>query len=228
MTGRTFQWIGIASTLSIVIPLIAFVIKRHGQPRQNRLLVLSLYLSLIFDIIGFILSYQHKHTALAFNLYYFLAFPLIMLFYHETLSQRFMKILIRVFMGIFVLLAVIFGLKQGLLVNNYNTWTFSSVLITITSFFFVWDLSLMDHSNFTNNKFHLPNMVLNTSLAFYYFAATVFFLMSDYIFSHFSDDDIRYFWSFHNGVHILKNFGIAIAIVLSANVMKRETKFPGN
>lgn len=74
----------------------------------------------------------------------------------------------------------------------------------------------MNETNFVSNRFHETNIILNTSLALYYFVTIVLFALSDYVFSHFAYEDVRYFWTFHNAVHVLKNGGIAMAFYLTA------------
>jgi hypothetical protein len=216
MNSGIFGWVAIASIISTLIPLLYLFIYRKRQPRQHLILALPLCISFIFDVIGWILAHNHTPNAISNNLYFIVSFPAIMWFYHETLIKRSLKISVRIFTIVFLVLALIFALDQGLHVLNSNTMTLSSILITITSFFFVADLNLMDESSFAKNRFHETNIILNTSLALYYFATIVVFAIADYIFSNLSADDGRLFWSFHNAIHILKNCGIAVAFYLSA------------
>jgi hypothetical protein len=224
MTREVFRWISFASVISTLAPLICLFIYRNRQPKQNLILAVSLGISLTFDVIGWIMLYHQRTNVLSNNLYYIVAFPAIMVFYYETLSKRSLKILVRIFTIAFLVFALIFALEQGLNVVNYNTWILSSVLITATSFFFVADLNLMEQSIFLNNRFHETNIILNTSLALYYFVTIVLFALTNYIFSHFTPEDARYFWTFHNAIHVLKNGGIAVAFYLST----RRTNVLGN
>lgn len=144
-----------------------------------------------------------------------MAFPAIMWFYHETLKKNSFKIIIRIFTVTFLVLAFILGFQQGFNVFNYNTWTLHSILVTITSFFFIADLNLMEESNFSENPHHKTNILLNTSLALYYFITIVLFGVSEYIDAYFTPEDNRYFWSFHNMVHVLKNVGLTVAFYLT-------------
>jgi hypothetical protein len=224
MTTEVYHWIVNASSVSALIPLAFLLIFWTRQPKQNRILAISLLISFIFDSISWTLMtwYTPRTTVLTNNLYFIIAFPAIMWFYHETLSRRFLKILVRIFMVSFLLLALVFALDQGLTVWNSNTMTLSSILITITSFFFVADLNLMDQSNFLKNRFHETNILLNTSLALYYFSTIVMFAVSGYVFSHTTPEGGRFFWSCHNGLNILKNIGLAFAFYLSAKRMLAE------
>lgn len=216
MTREVFRWITFAAGISTLIPLVCLIIYRKKQPRQNLILGVSLIISFTFDAIGWTLMYNLKPTALSNNLYYIVALPAIMWFYHETLIKPSLKILVRIFSIGFLVLAVIFALQQGLNVLNYNTMMLASFLISLTSFFFVGDLNLMDAANFAKNQFHTTNIILNTSLALYYFATIFLFAVTDYIFSHFTPEDARIFWTFHNAIHVMKNGGIAVAFYLSA------------
>lgn len=145
-----------------------------------------------------------------------IAFPAIMWFYHETLIKRPLKIVIRIFTVIFLAAALIFAIQQGLNVPNYNTMTLSSILITVASFFFVADLNLMDESQFMNNPFHETNIILNTSLALYYFTTIIMFAISDYVFSQTTVEGARFFWACHNTLNVLKNVGVTVAFYLTA------------
>jgi hypothetical protein len=216
MTREVFRWIAFASTLSTLIPLVYLFIYRKSQPRQNVILAVSLFISLVFDVIGGTLAYYQITNVLSNNLYRIIALPAIMWFYHETLIKRSFKILVRIFTIGFLVVVLIFAVNQGLSVPNYEVMTLSSILITVTSLFFVGDLNLMDQSAFVNNRFHQTNIILNTSLALYYFVTIVLFAVTDYIFSHFTPEDIRLFWCFHNAAHVLKNAGITVAFYLSA------------
>jgi hypothetical protein len=216
MTREVYEWIRHASILSPLAPLVCLFIYRKRQPKQNLILAISLCISFTFDVIGWTLLHNHINNNLSNNLYFILAFPAIMWFYHETLVKRSLKILVRVFTIVFFVLALMFALDQGLNVLNYNTMILSSILITVSSFFFVGDLNLMDEANFTNNRFHETNIILNTSLALYYFSTIFLFAVTDYIFSHFTLEDSLYFWAVHNSIHISKNVGVTVAFYLSA------------
>jgi hypothetical protein len=216
MTQDVFTWFSRTSTFSTLVPLIVLLIYWKNQPRQNLILAISLCISVVFDLIGSAVAATHTSNILYLNLYFIVAFPAIMLFYHETLIKKSLKILVRIFTIVFLTCAIVFAFQQGLKIVNNNTWTLSSALITITSFLFVGDLNFMDDSNFTKNPFHQTNIILNTSLALYYFVTIVIFAATGYIFSNLSKEDIFYFWSFHNVAHVLKNIGVAVAFYLSA------------
>jgi hypothetical protein len=216
MSQDVSLWISYASVASPAIPLVCLLLYWKRQPRQHKILAISLCISIIFDVICLVLMHKKISNIFYINLYTIIAFPVIMVFYHETLIKRSLKILVRIFTVVFLASALIFALHQGLVVVNSNTWTLSSILITITSFFFVGDLNLMDESSFLNSRFHETNVILNTSLALYYFSTIIMFAMTEYIFSHFTQDDIRFFWMFHNAAHVFKNVGITLAFYLSA------------
>jgi hypothetical protein len=216
MTKEVYRWLTLVSVLSPLIPLICIYIYKKGQPRQNLILSVSFLISLAFDVFGWIMMYYHRSTNPAINLYIIVAFPAIMAFYHEILIKRSGKITVRVFTVVFLVSAIIFAAEQGLNVANHNTWMLSSILITITSLLFVVDLRLMDDSNFAKNHFHTTNIIINSSLAFYYFFTIILFAITDYVFSHFTPEDSRYFWIFHDAIYVLKNFGITVAFYLSA------------
>lgn len=226
MTHKQALWISYCSVASTLVPLVCLIIYRKGQPRQNLILAVSLALSLIFDLIGIASARIYKTSVLSNNLYFIVAFPAIMWFYHETLVKPILKITIRVFTILFLVLALISALDQGLNVLNYNTMTLSSILITITSFFFVADLNLMNAEDFAKNPFHKTNIILNTSLTIYYLATIIIFALSDYIYSNLSTEDTRFVWVSHNGTHVLKNVGIAIAFYLSAKRGVGEIQLP--
>lgn len=225
MTLEVSLRISYAAIASTVIPLACLIIYRKRQPRQNMILAISLCISFAFDLIGWTLAVIYRTNVLSNNLFFIVGFPAIMWFYHETLVKRTLKILVRIFTIAFLILALIFALDQGLNVLNYNTMTLSSILITITSFFFVVDLKLMDDSNFLKNPFHETNILLNTSLATYYFVALVVFVLSNYVFYNHSPEDARNLWALHKAGHILKNIGIAVAFYLTAKRSRELTKF---
>lgn len=216
MTREVFRWVALIATASTLIPLVCLFIHWKRQPKHHLILAVSLVVSFVFDVIGSALAFHQITNVFPHNLYRIIAFPAIMWFYHETLIKRSFKILVRIFTAGFLILAAIFAFDQGLNVVNHNTWTLSSILTTITSFLFVADLNLMSEANFEKNRFHQTNILLNTSLAIYYSITIVWFALSDYVFSHFSYEDVRYFWSFHNAVHVLKNIGIGVAFYLCA------------
>ena len=226
MTKEAYRVITFAATLSTLIPLITLFIYRKGQPRQNLILAFSLALSFVFDVIGFsiILFFNPKSTSISNNLYFILALPAIMWFYHETLTKKILKIIVRILTIGFLIVAFVLALKQGLNVNHYTTFTLSSILVTVTSLFFVVDLNLMDDAKFSTNKFHESNIILNTSLALYYFITIVIFAVSDYFFSTMSQKDSYLFWAFHNMIHMAKNVGIAVAFYLSIKKNNRSSE----
>ena len=205
-----------SAIVSTLVPLLCFFIYRKDQPRQNVILSISLAISFAFDLVGWALAKIYHENAVSNNLYFMVAFPAIMWFYHETLVNKTLKIIIRIFTTIFLILAVSSALHQGLHVLNFSTMTLSSILISITSFFFVADLRLMDDAAFSRNPFHQTNILLNTSLAAYYFVTILVFALTDYVYSTFQVEDARYVWASHNVIHIMKNFGIAASFYLAA------------
>jgi hypothetical protein len=223
MTKEVYDWIVVASVVSPLIPLLCLFIYRKRQPKQNLILAVSIFISLAFDVIAWTLRYNKTPNNICINLYFIVALPAIMWFYHETLIKRSLRFVVRIFTIAFLVLAFIFAFNQGMDVLNYNTWTLSSILITVTSFFFVADLNLMDESNFLNNRFHETNIILNTSLALYYFITVVMFAVSDYVFSHTTPEGGRFFWACHNSLNLLKNGGVTVAFYLSA---KRSHELP--
>ena len=214
MTREVFRWVALTAAATTLVPLFCFSISWKRQPKHHLILAISLVISFVFDVIGSTLAYHQITNVLPHNLYHIIAFPAIMWFYHETLINRSFKILVRIFIVGFLIIALVFAFDQGLNVLNHTTWTISSILTMIVSLLFVADLSLMSKSNFETNQFHQTNIILNTSLAIYYFVTIVWFSLSDYVFSNFSYEDVRYFWSFHNLAHGLKNIGIAVAFYL--------------
>ena len=212
MTLEEFEWVAVPSVVSTLVPLTCFFIYRKIQPRQYRILVIALLMSFTFDVIDWILSsVYNKSPAFSNNLYYIISLPVIMAFYHETLTKRTLKILVRLLTVVFLVVALIFAIKQGLAVNNFNTWTLSSIVVSVTSLFFVGDLNLMDESSFRKNVSHEANILLNTSLAVYYFATVVLFILTEYILANYKLADVLFIWTLHNTVHVLKNIGIDIA-----------------
>ena len=122
----------------------------------------------------------------------------------------------RIFTIGFFVLALIFAIDRGLYNTNFNTWMLSSILMSVTSLFFVADLNLMDQSTFTKNPFHESNILVNTSLALYYFVTVVVFALSDYVVTHTTLEGFLQFWNFHNTIHVLKNVGLTVAFYLCA------------
>ncbi|HEY0739921.1 MAG TPA: hypothetical protein VGD40_00615 [Chryseosolibacter sp.] len=216
MTKELYRWISIASVLSPLVPLICLLIYRKRQPRQNVILAVSIFISLTFDVINSALYYSRTPNHLSINLYFIIAFPAIMWFYHEILMRRSLKNITRIFTVVFFVLTAIFIFRSGLNVLNHSIFMTSSILISITSLLFIRDLNLMDASDFLNNKFHQTNILLNTSLAVYYFATVIVFSVSDYVFANASAEGFRLFWGFHNILNVSKHVGFAIAFYLSS------------
>ncbi|HEY0652173.1 MAG TPA: hypothetical protein VGD65_03555 [Chryseosolibacter sp.] len=222
MTREVFAWIVKASVISPLIPLILLFFYRNAQPKQNLILGVSILLSLVFDVTAWTLAQEQISNNLIINLYFIFAFPAIMWFYHETLIKRSLKVLTRIFTIAFLVVAVIFAVNEGMDTLSFKTWMVSSILITVTSFFFVADLNLMDASSFLNNPYHKTNIFINTSLALYYFITTVMFAVSDYVFAHSTREGGFAFWACHNMLNVMKNIGLAVAFYMSAKASIRR------
>lgn len=216
MTKEVYGLIGNASILSPLIPLILLLYFWKRQPIQNVILALSIFISLTFDVINSILYYNHIPNHFSINLYFIVAFPAIMWFYHETLIKKSLKKVTKVLTVIFFVFALIFIYKSGLNVLNHSIFLTSSIIISVTSLLFLRDLNLMNASDFLKNKYHQTNILLNCSLAVYYFATVIIFSTSDYVFANASAEGFRLFWGFHNLLNISKNIGISIAFYRSA------------
>ncbi|HEY0739920.1 MAG TPA: hypothetical protein VGD40_00610 [Chryseosolibacter sp.] len=217
MTNELFARLMMASIVSPLVPLICLSIYWSRQPRQNRILAISIFISLVFDVISWVMGVlYHQPNSLPINLYFIIAFPAIMWFYHETLAKRSLKNVTRIFTLIFFLLAAVFIIKSGLQVVNHGLFMLSSILVSITSLLFIRDLNVMGDSDFLKNEFHKTNIFLNTSLATYYFATVIIFSVSDYVFASASEEEFNLFWAFHNILNISKNIGITAAFYLTA------------
>ena len=93
-------------------------------------------------------------------------------------------------------------------------WALSGLLLSIVCLVYLNIVNVIPKEFATNT--HIYNaLVMNAALLFYFLATFLFFLLSDWVFKTLDSETIRFSWTYHNAIGIIKNIGLAVAIFLT-------------
>jgi hypothetical protein len=199
-----------AHGLSPILGFIAYFYIIDNVPRQNHLIFAYLVICFFADTINY---FHFLSTQLVFNLHDIFQFLVIVMIYVFLFRQRgafFLVITIIIYLA--CLIATVTHL--GISTNHNHMWALSGFLISMISMVYVnavnvWQKELTNDGNLYNT------LVMNTSFLFYFMATFLFFFMSAWIIKEVAPEKLRLTWALHNGIGLIKNIGLAVAICLT-------------
>jgi hypothetical protein len=214
MTVGLYDNIVLLAIASTLVPATVFLWQFKHQPNYNSLIFCLLIVSLISDLSSWILSQNGLSSIFIVNAYSIIAFVLLNLFYHQILFIKRARIVQYITGAIFLISMVWFGTETGFSKPSNYTWAISSAGFALYSFLYFYFIPLMIVERYLD--LHLfSNVVLNISLCLYFVTSIILFFFMDFVFANQTIEEARAFWSIHNIINILKNFGIALAFFLS-------------
>jgi hypothetical protein len=211
MTVYVYNTIAYSSIVSILIPLIFYFRKIKNQAKHHRTVGIYLCSCLLFDAVNFVLYFQGYSTVISVNLFYILTFITMNVLYFQLIYKDGPKTIFFAGIGIYSVSLIYAVSSQGIGNPHSALWAISGVIIAIHSVIYT-------NTNFFKTPDNLLDLnlnstiIINGSLSFYFIATIFLFLATTFFFEELTADMRRLSWSFHNGVNILKNIGIAVGL----------------
>lgn len=206
--------IRLASILSVIIPLIFYLVRMKTTSRTIHKIGGVIILSAASDAMGFYFFKGGQSTVFLFNTYYLALFLFLAWFYRGVLTTAAGRRTVMIgLMGYILSFVLITAFVQGY--DEYQTfmWTITGMIIIIFSISYF--LSVFSQQLPMEN-FGL--LWINSGILFYFSFNLFLFVMSSYVLTKLAPELSMLIWSFHNVNNIIKNLLLALGISL----FKRE------
>lgn len=204
--------IRIASNLSVLFPLVAYLAKFKYATRRIHIIGGLVLVSAIFDLIGYLRFQNSEPTAVLFNTYYVFLFCLLWWFYHEVVFIGTRRLITYIGLAVYAQSFILITLfVQDFFQHQSLLWLITAIILVVFSIeYFLYLFSTGPGVNLLN----YTTMWINSGVLLYFSFNLFLFIISNYIFSHEDHDVGLAVWSFHNVNNILKNvlFGIGISL----------------
>jgi hypothetical protein len=201
------ETIRFASIVSVVFPLIIYLIRAKELSGTGHKLGAILVISTLSDLLALYL-FQHKlSTVLLFNVYYLLFFLLLAWFYSDVLSDRTRR---RVVVGVMIYaIGFLFVTVFLQALNEYQTmlWTLAGAITIVFSISYF--LNVFSTTAPTEDS---GLLWINSGILFYFSFNLFLFVIGKYILTELEPELGFILWSFHNVNNIIKNILIGFGI----------------
>lgn len=202
--------IRLASILSVLLPLIFYLIRVKTTSRTVHKIGGVIILSAVSDAIAFYFFKGGQSTVFLFNTYYLALFLFLAWFYNGILTTRSGRntVLTGLF-GYILAFILVTTFVQGY--DEYQTfmWTITGIIIIVFSISYF--LSVFS-AQLPMENFGL--LWINSGILFYFSFNLFLFVMSSYVLTKLAPELSMLIWSFHNVNNIIKNILLALGISL--------------
>ena len=207
---NTPEIIRIASNLSVLFPLIMYVIRIRITSRPIHIIGALIIASAICDLCGYLLFNKGQSTAVLFNIYYAVLFLLLTWFYIEAVFVNTRRIMIWIGLAIYILSFIfVTAFAQSFLEYQTLMWVITAIIMIVYSIaYFFYSLSGIASSGL----FGYSLIWINVGVMIYFCLNLFLFVMGNYILTRMDPETGAMIWSSHNVNNIIKNilFGIGI------------------
>lgn len=211
------QIIAHASSLSIAIPLLIYLIKIKSASKQNHIILGLIIVSGLSDLVGFILYSNRLSTATLSNIQDVLQFILLFWFYFEVFKDKNKWVFYIGIVAYLISFLTVTLFFQGFFQNQNMMWSISALILILYGIAYFYNL-------FTKLPVQHPylysSLWVNLGVLFYFSLSLWLFVMADYILNDIDVNTGREIWSYHNINNIVKNTFFAIGIYSGAKIAK--------
>jgi len=204
--------IRIASNISVIFPLVVYVLKAGYASKRIHIIGLLVFVSAVCDVIGVLMFRQGMSTAALFNSYYLILFVLLFWFYYEIVFIKSRRLIIWIGLAVYVQsFFLITVYVQSFFEYQTLLWVITGLILIVFSIeYFLYLFSARP----TLNLLNYTTMWINSGVLVYFGFNLFLFLISNYIFANLDREASSVLWSFHNVNNILKNilFGIGLTL----------------
>lgn len=207
-SGSFSEIIRLASTLSVLLPLISYLIKCRHATKPLHLIGGLTAVAALSDLCAYILFAQGRSTVLLFNIYYAILFFLLSWFYYEVLPTRSRtRLVIPGLVAYVVAFIVVTSFFQSFFEYQTFMWSITGFFMIIYSMSYFMNLFA---AQTTMNNYGL--LTINSSVLFYFSFNLFLFVMSSYVLLKLEHQIALLIWSFHNINNIVKNIMLGFGI----------------
>jgi hypothetical protein len=192
------------SYFSGIVPLYFLYMKRqHPRSGVYKLLALLLLLSVLSDLIIFLLAKSSISNIAVVNTYFLLLFLVLSLIYADLLKE-YKKIIFTI-----CFLFTVFFIVNSIYIQSINsiqsyTSTISGLILLLYSILY---------SVFVIKFLPANNLIwINIGVVFYFSFNLFLFIISTYVFTNMGTYEMNALWSFHNVNNIIKNILFAVGV----------------
>jgi uncharacterized oligopeptide transporter (OPT) family protein len=201
-----------ASGYSIIVPLLVYLYKARGAPKQNHIIAGLLMLSAVCDIIGDYLFRNKLPTATLSNTYYFFLFVFLCWFYYEILFRNEAKGVFYTGVAIYLISFLVITLfVQGIDQNQSYSWFILDLVILL--FVFTYGKYLFKADLFDSNN--ASTLYFTIGIGIYFSMTLWIFAINQYLLDKDNLEASRVVWAFHNINNITKNLLFAKGLSLT-------------
>jgi hypothetical protein len=206
MNTEIIEYIRIFSALSFVIPLVFYLKKVNSSPIQNHVIGTLIIISGCSDLLSYL---RLVSSPMLYNTYNIIQLVLITWFYYLLVYKKRSEFIVLISIGVYISILLFSFLKYGWFENYSLLWSAGSLIVTIHSIAYIFNLQTMTMDRYFDSNL-LSNMIFNASMFCYFITTFIIFFLTDIIFKQHNLETIKAFWSLHNIFNILKNVGLAI------------------
>lgn len=204
--------IRIASNVSLILPLIMYLIRIRHASRQVHIIGLLVIASGVCDLIGLVLFSRSQSTVVLFNIYYALLFFLLTWFYYEILFVNTRRMMIWIGLAVYLQsFILVTAFVQDFFQYQTVMWLITAIIMIIYSIaYFFYSVSTIT----TSGYFGYSLIWINIGVMIYFCLNLFLFIMGSYVLTKLDPETSAMIWSSHNVNNIIKNILFAIGIYL--------------
>lgn len=209
MVHLIFKVLLYISYFSIVVPIYCLLRKRHVlKLRQYQLFGVLLMVSLIADVVGYVLILNQISNHAVNNIYFLVSFAVLSLMYARLLPD--VKQAIYSFIGVACCIFIW---------DTFCIQTITGVQSYVITFCAILSIgyALIYYDHLLNKRpalyiMQYPFFWINSAVVYYFGLNLFLFAFSNYIFENLKDEEVIAVWAFHNVNNIIKNILFAVGL----------------
>jgi hypothetical protein len=209
MKTNAADLIRMVSNVSVVIPVLLFVLKARALPRENVIIGVCVIMSGLTDFLGYRLLINHVNTAIVFNGYCFISFSLLCWYYYEVVFKFKNRGYFYFGIAVYVLSLYITSSQQS--IENYQgpMWAITGAILVF--FGIIYNNYQVEKPPLFDKNLY-SGLIFNAAIMLYFSFNFFLFVIANYVLTELPPDTGRMTWAFHNVNNIIKNVAFAFGL----------------
>jgi hypothetical protein len=209
MKPDNIELIRYLSNLSVLVPLLLFVLKFKVLPKENRIIGISIIVSALADLLGYIFFIGQMGTPIIFNVYCVVSFILLCVFYHEVVFKFKNRGYFYFGVAVYVLSFFIISTQQELKSYQGEMWAITGAILVYFGILYN-NYQVEKPPLFDKNLY--SGLIFNGAIMLYFSFNFFLFIIANYVLTELSSDTSRMTWAFHNLNNVIKNVAFAFGL----------------
>jgi hypothetical protein len=215
MESRVVEIISHISSLSIIAPLLCYLLKFRIASRPVHIIGALVIVSALCDLTGFILMSGKHSTATVFNIYYLSTFILLSWYYYESIFNARHKNVLPVGSMVFLALFLLITLTMQD-ISHYQNMVWVLISVILMAYALVFGAYLHTNLPYTSEQGESA-ICFNCGIFFYFTWSITIFILSEYLFEKLDPETTLAVWGAHNMGNIGKNMFLTVGFYLTKN-----------